>query len=243
MINNRKLTQPIGTTKDNDLPGMYSDSKLFARKHPNAEGSQYSEKALDEMSDTKKATDLLDQMNLILKAGMSAGRYTMPSEPQAKRESENSYARYSEGISGGQTPDLPERGRDWHGTVPGVPDEPQDDQESEQYFDEAPKNLLAPTQEIQQQTSKQPPPQMQQQPAPQPANQQAMKALSGAPLFSPGPMMAPREADFLTRQGFSPEEINSGLVQMTPNMRMQYNSELQSAVQKSIASFWGKVGK
>ncbi len=224
MIKNPKLRQPIGKKKPSTLPSMYecpADSAfpLF----PHGKNNPKYDKAIseDEMSETKKAIALLDQMNEMYKADMSAGRTTMPSESQAKRSDERSYEKYSIGVSGDPTPDLPERGRDWHGTVPGVPDE---DQATSDEYDKQPQNILAP-------------------PKPKQINEQAIKALSGAPIFTSGPVLPPRELDFLARHGFSPDEIDSGLVQLTPTMRAEFNRELQSAVQKSITAFADKLEK
>jgi len=214
MIKNPDLRQPIGEKKDSTLPGMY-DSNLFEHGRRN---SKYKKSV--EMTDTKKGIELLDQMNALLKAGMSAGRETMPSESQAKRETDNSYSRFASGVSGDPTPDLPERGKDWHGTVPGVKDEPQDKPDDD--FNKEPVNILDLFK-------------------PKQANADAQKSFAAMPMFEAGPVIPPREIDFLARQGYSPDEIHSGLVRLTPNMRSQFNYELQGAVQKSIETFLDKV--
>lgn len=156
----------------------------------------------------------------INKADMSAGRDTMPSDKQRKREYDHSFARQPQGESGQPTPDLPDRGRDWHGTVPGVPDEPQDDdkdqEESENYFKD-PKNLL------QKERSKSP-------------NEEAMKALAGAARFSSGPVMPPRERDFMLQNGYTEEEIREG-AQMTPRLRAEFNRFVANSVHKSLSVF------
>jgi hypothetical protein len=208
------------------------------------------------MSEMKKAIELLDSFTDLFKAE-SAGRTTLPSEVQARREYGHSFARYPRGVSGGPTPDLPERGRDWHGTVPGVPDEPQDEDQQakdEEAFKDPenlldneqkqgptePVNLMAPTQEIQDKTTN-----TQQPPAPPIAakslNDMAIKSLAGAPRFSPGPIMPPKERKFLIEQGYDPEEVDSGAISMTPRLRAQYNKDLLSTVQKSITKLANKI--
>lgn len=216
------------------------------------------------MSATSDAINLLKSFTSISKAE-SAGRITLPSEIQAKREYGQSFARFPRGISGGPTPDLPERGKDWHGTVPGVPDEPQDDGEQkkdEEAFKDPenllngkekkqgppePANLMATTQEIQDQTTNK-----QQPPAPPIAaksisgminrlNNLAFKSLAAAPRFSLGPVMPPKERSFLIEQGFEPDDVDSGTVSMTPRMRAQFNRDLLSAVQKSINRLAQKI--
>lgn len=200
------------------------------------------------MSDTSKATDLLK--------AFSAGRTVMPSEKQEQREYGHSFARFPVGVSGDPTPDLPEQGRDWHGTVPGVPDEAQDTDESafkdpENLIEDKkekkkgppePVNLMAPTDDIQAQTDAQ----QQQQPAAPPIaakslNELALKSLAAAPQFSSGPIIPPKERSFLLEQGFAPDDIDAGAVNMTPRMRAQFNRDLQSAVQKSMAKLANKI--
>lgn len=213
------------------------------------------------MSDTRKAIDLLKSFTGQddLEKAQSAGVIVAPSETQAKREYGHSFARFPRGESGEPTPDLPEQGKDWHGTVPGVPDEPQDEEGDQQGEDEAafkdpenitgekkgppePVNLMASTQEIQDKTNTR----QQQQPAAPPIaakslNELARKALAGAPRFSSGPIMPPRERKFLIEQGFSPEDVDAGVANMTPRMRGQFNRDLQSTVQKSIAKLAEKI--
>ena len=107
MIKNPKLQQPIGKKKRSTLPGMYdspSDSAFPLFPH-GKNNPKYDKSIEDDMSETQKAIDLLDQMNEMYKADMSAGRTTMPSEVQAKRANERSYEQHSIGVSGDPTPD------------------------------------------------------------------------------------------------------------------------------------------
>lgn len=167
----------------------------------------------------------LNNPGAISKAEMSAGRSTMKPEKQKIAEYDHLFARTPEGISGSPTPDLPERGKDWHGTVPGVPDEPQgkdegDEKEMEEaqgYFRE-PKDFLA---------SKG-----------QDATDEAIKALAGAARFTSAmvPFTPPQERDFMLQNGFTPEEIDRG-AQMTPRLRAEYNRYASSQVAKSLGSF------
>lgn len=158
------------------------------------------------------------------KADMSAGRDTQPSDKQKKRERDHSYARQIEGETGSPTPDLPERGRDWHGTVPGVPDEPEGDdedhKEAQDYF-KLPKDLLKP--------------------ASKSATDEAVKALAGAARFSPGPVMPPREVEFMLHNGYTQEEIDNGAT-LTPRLRAEFNRFVANSVHKSINSF-SKFGR
>jgi hypothetical protein len=223
MIKNDKLTQKIGETKPSTLPSMY-DSKLFARRHPASEGSQYTKAVSDseeDMTETKKAMLLLEEF---AKADMSAGRTVLPPEKQARSAYEHSFARQPMGVSGSSTPDLPDRGRDWHGTVPGVPDEPQDTDDDknkdEEYFQD-PKPVLGSQAKS--------------------LVDEACKALAGAPTFDPGPVMPPREIDYLLRNGFTLQEILTGNAHMTSPMRAQFNRDLATAVQKSIMTLQDKI--
>lgn len=289
-IKNKKLTYSLGKRPPSDLPGMYKDSKLFTRKHPRQEGSQYA-KSADELpdsqldpiepvgdekvSETRKAIQMLEAMKSLipgglaagkkpsdfdpeqLKAGMkvemehtnnknmareiamdhltedpnyykklkkiekaeSAGRTTMPSEKQAKREYDHSFARFPRGISGVTTPDLPERGRDWHGTVPGVPDEPQDDdkdqKESESYFSD-PKDLLKPTSVAKS------------------INKEALDQLSQMPVFTRSQCLNQKEKDFLLSKGYHLNDIRSGNIMMRPWQRNEYNRWLANSIVDSI---------
>jgi bacterioferritin len=148
----------------------------------------------------------------------SAGRITSPSDAQAKREYDHSFARQTEGESGSPTPDLPERGRDWHGTVPGVPDEPQDgdeDQEEAQKYFKPPKDFLNPEEEDQ--------------------TDKAIKALAGASRFTRGSVIPPREREFMLQNGYTPVEIESGAV-MTPRLRAEFNQFVANSVHKSLSS-------
>jgi hypothetical protein len=141
-----------------------------------------------------------------------------------------------------------------------VPDEPQgdgDQEKDEEAFKDPenlldkkegkkgppePVNLMAPTQEIQDRTEAQ----SQQQPAAPPVaaksfHDLAMKSLAGAPRFSTGPFTPPRERSFLIEQGFTPEDVDSGAVNMTPRMRAQFNKDLLSAVQKAVTRLSTKI--
>lgn len=165
----------------------------------------------------------------MIKAGSTqeSGESWKPlAQRRRKREYDRSYLRDSPGIGGGGAgPDLPERGRDWHGTVPGVPDEPQDtDQEG---LDRPPVNLVDRTPDVE---------------SPKKTNDEAKKALAAAPIFSPGPFVSPREKQFLQLRGWSNEDIESGQANMSPRLRAEFNKWLTSTVQKSINSFAKSLG-
>lgn len=216
--------QPIGKTKPSTLPDMY-DSPLFKRKHPRSEGSQYSKGVKskeDEMDETQKAILMLEKFS---KASMSSGRETFPSEIQAKREHGHSFARYSQGVSGSSTPDLPDRGRDWHGTVPGVPDEPQTIGKDEQKEDEEafldPKPLFGEKAKS--------------------IHDSAMKSLEDVPYFDVEQVIPPREIDFLVKSGFAEDVVVAGDAPMTPILRSQFNKILLSSVQRAMHVFKTKV--
>jgi bacterioferritin len=164
----------------------------------------------------------------LLKANMSAGEFTQKPEKQTRAAYSHSFARDTEGVSGQTTPDLPERGRDWHGTVPGVPDEPKADEEDEKkqqdahgYFNELPDLLHRKLPKKDEKT------------------QTAIKALAGAPRFSRGPVIPPTARDFLLQFGFTDEEIQSGSAEMTPRMRSLYNRDLLTKVRKSLTRLEG----
>jgi hypothetical protein len=221
--------------KTEDKPSMYKDSKLFhphgsqdIRKtdtvpDPQLESIEPEDKE-ETLSSTAKALAILDELSQTLeKAGVSAGRNINPSEKQAKREYSHSYARRTGGITGVTTPDLPERGRDWHGTVPGVPDEPEsppddgeEQEEAEAYFKDPENPLKSATKGLE-------------------AMQEAMKALAGAPVLPKGPLIPPTARTFLLEHGYTPAEIEAGVATMTPRMRGMYNRDLLSAVKKSLS--------
>jgi len=238
MIKNPKLRH-FGKKKNDDTPEFYKDSALFPKTHPATPGSKYAkavelpdpdlepiepqddEKQLATSETSKALQQLIDFLN---KANVSAGKDTKKPEQQAIGAYEHTFARQVEGITGAPTPDLPERGRDWHGTVPGVPDEPEAppdeekrQEEAQQYF-KPPPNPLAPIK-----------------------TEEAKKALAGAPRFTQGPVVPPRAVDFLLQFGFTPEEIFAGEANMTTIMRARYNRQLQSSIRKSIMSLKGKV--
>lgn len=161
----------------------------------------------------------------------STGRWTLEDPVQAKREHEHSYERQPIGVSGSPTPDLPERGRDWHGTVPGVPDEPQDDDEepAEETWG-APKPIL----ESEKKTKK---------PGPvtkalvpyYAAQQRARDILKALPDLSIGPDLTPREVEFLKSQGMDEEDIFRGQVRITPRMRTEFRRYMTDRVFKSLS--------
>lgn len=174
------------------------------------------------------------ESNKISKAGAaqeSTGRWTLEDPVQARREYEHSYERQPIGVSGSPTPDLPERGRDWHGTVPGVPDEPQDDDEepAEETWG-APKPIL----ESEKKTKK---------PGPvtkalvpyYAAQQRARDILKALPDLSIGPDLTPREVEFLKSQGMDEEDIFRGQVRITPRMRTEFRRYMTDRVFKSLS--------
>jgi hypothetical protein len=236
MIKNPKLRR-FGTKKKDDKPGFYKDSALFPKTHPATSGSKYAKaveipdpalEPLEPEDDEKAPASDTNKAIEILKANFSSGKDIKKPEQQKIDAYSHGFAREIEGETGSITPDLPERGRDWHGTVPGVPDEPEatteeeekEQKEAQEYF-KPPPNPLAP-------------PKMS-------GTQKAMKALAGAPRFAQGPVMPPRAVDFLLEHGFTPDEIMMGEANMTPRMRALYNRNLQSNVYKSITALKGKV--
>jgi len=155
----------------------------------------------------------------LVKANFSSGRDTMPSEKHAKKEYEDSFARYPGGISGSSTPDLPERGKDWHDEI----DDDKEQKEAQESFKD-PVNLLEkPSKHVT-----------------KGFNAAAVKALSGAPLFVKGPLVPPAEKRFLVTQGYSEEEIDSGRIKLTPMLRAEYNRWLTGSVRKSMSKISGR---
>jgi bacterioferritin len=162
----------------------------------------------------------------ITKAGAdqeSAGREVV-SEGRYMKEQQHSYERVAPGISGGAGPDLPERGRDWHGTVPGVPDEPQDDDEDD--LDKPPENLAEPIVMASKALLAN-------------FNDPAIKALSGAPIFRPGPFVPPPEREWMIQHGYNEEDVDNGRVKMSSRQRAEFNRWLTSTVQKSLTGLMG----
>lgn len=165
----------------------------------------------------------------LIKANFSSGEDTMKPESRKVAEYEHSFARRPDGITGAPTPDLPERGFDWHdehggpNPPPATEEDEKEEKEAEEYFKKPLNPLKPPKVDL---------------PAPQPSpqTQEAQKALAGAPRFAQGPVMPPRAVDFLLEHGFTPDEILSGEANMTPRMRGLYNRNLLSKVRKSISS-------
>jgi hypothetical protein len=157
----------------------------------------------------------------------------MKPEKRKIAEYEHSFARQPGGIAGSSSPDLPERGFDWHDEHGGpkppaaTPENEEEQEEAEEYFKKPPNPLKQPKFNLPE-------------PQPQPQTQEAQKALAGAPRFTAGPVMAPRAIDFLMEHGFTPEEIAAGEANMTPRMRGLYNRNLLSQVRKSISGI-GRV--
>jgi hypothetical protein len=226
-------------SKSHSLPSLYLNSKLFPRGRlakrdksiklpdPADENLQPDPEDLEEAEATAKAGA----------AQESGGRYTFPSEDQAKREEDS--PKFPRGEGSAETPDLPERGGDWHGTVPGVPDVPEDSEDvdvgktGQEQGEDRPKK-----------TKKQPTPGNPANPPPQPSKtEEAIKALAGAPRFSPGPFVPPREAEFLLQYGYSPEEISSGDFRISPWMRAEFNRQQTSVIRKSINGLLGRISR
>jgi bacterioferritin len=170
----------------------------------------------------------------LIKANFSSGEDTMKPEKQKIKEYEHSFARRPDGISGTVSPDLPERGYDWHNEhggpkpPPASKEDEEEQEEAENYFKEIPNPMKVKVEKPKSPT--------------QPQTQEAMKALAGAPRFADGPVLPPRAVSFLLEHGFTPEEINAGEANMTPRMRGLYNRNLLSNVRKSISSLTGKKG-
>lgn len=112
---------------------LYSNPKLFGR------GRRDSEKAIPDPQNEDLHPDEEDGVASamvgdedVVKAGAdqeSASWDTFPDPVRAKRQHERVGMKQPYGESGGQTPDLPERGLDWHGT--STPDDPSDDVDEE----------------------------------------------------------------------------------------------------------------
>jgi len=167
----------------------------------------------------------------MIKAGAdqeSAGSHTMPSEVQAKRTADNSFRRRAVGISGTSTPDKPEVGRDWHGTVPGVPDEPQDTEEEKEEAAEA----FAPPKDVFGLKKKKP----DQNPNISKSMTEAFSVLDSVPQFQAPHQFSLREREYLLSKGFSSGEIDTGDVEITPRMRREFRTHVRGSVIKSINS-------
>ena len=159
----------------------------------------------------------------------STGRWTLEDPVQAKREQEHGLYRQPTGVSGGPTPDLPERGKDWHGTVPGVPDEPQDDDEEE--IEEtwaAPKPILESEKKKTSEVSKALASYCRTQ-------QRARDVLKSLPDLHIGPDLSPRELEFLKSQGVDDDAIIRGNLRITPRMRVEFRQFMTDRVFKSLS--------
>jgi hypothetical protein len=198
------------------------------------------------------------RLYLLVKAGAdqeSGGRTTMPSGGQAKREDEHSYSRQPEGESGDPTADTAEER--WHGsgTETDEDDPHKDDNEQTGEERDVQKVWSNPQVPFQQKDVAEAPaeapgdapgaapgviPGQQQAPPGEQASvvkslmAQAMKAFAGAPRFAQGPLVPPREKEWLKTQGYSPDEIDSGQVQITSRMRGEFNRWLQGTIRKSL---------
>ena len=166
----------------------------------------------------------------VAKAGAdqeSAGSHTFPSEVQAKRTADNSYKRRAIGISGTSTPDLPEVGRDWHGTVPGVPDEPQDTEEEKA---EDVKTFAPPKDVFG--LKKKP----QDQPNISKSMASALSVLDSIPQFDAPHQFSSREREYLLSKGFSLIDIDTGNIEITSRMCQEFRTHIRGVVTKSINS-------
>jgi len=178
------------------------------------------------------ASVLVGDSDLVSKAGAaqeSTGRWTLEDPVQAKREQEHGLYRQPTGVSGGPTPDLPERGKDWHGTVPGVPDEPQDDDEEE--IEEtwaAPKPILESEKKKTSEVSKALASYCRTQ-------QRARDVLKSLPDLHIGPDLSPRELEFLKSQGVDDDAIIRGNLRITPRMRVEFRQFMTDRVFKSLS--------
>lgn len=189
---------------------------------PKALAKKYVERLAQAAGSKERAAKILKALvEQLAKAGAaqeSGGRTTFPKEDRAKEEEESQ--RYPRGVGSAETPDLPERGSDWHGTVPGVPDVPEDEPMD---IGKTPQEEAA---EFKQFKDK---------------NEETKKSLAGAPRFSPGPFVPPREADFLLQYGYSPEEIKSGDYKISPWMRAEFNRQQMGVVHKSLSDLVGRL--
>jgi len=253
-------------SKSHTLPSIYLHSKLFPRgklskqdkaiklPDPAEENLQpeqdelpeeiksWAHKAIHRIIESaggiEKARRLLMAMAKAGAAQESGGRHTFPSEDQVKREEDS--PRSHRGVGHAGTPDLPERGGDWHGTVPGVPDVPEDseDVDTGKTGEEQGQDRPKPKKQ------EQPTPGHPANPPPQPSKtEEAIKALAGAPRFSPGPFVPPREAKFLLEFGYSPEEIKQGDYRVAPWMRAEFNRQQTSVINKSIDGLLGRISR
>jgi hypothetical protein len=226
-VGNRKLFPRMGLHKRDVektlLPDPAEENLQPDQEDLDDDVKAKAEKAFQDLVDVigspEKAHKALRQ--ILVKAGAaqeSGGRTTFPLEDAAKRDSES--LRYSRGVGDAETPDLPESGRDWHGTVPGVPDVPKDEKPGESVVDigKTPQEEAAGYKKLKDQ------------------NEETKKAMAGAPRFSPGPFTAPREAEFLLQYGYTPEEVQSGDFRIAPWMRAEFNRQQMGVVYKSLSS-------
>lgn len=166
-----------------------------------------------ETDETRKATDILKEM--LKKAGQAPpsghSYYPIPQKQRA-RQYEHDTQRDVPGIRGSNTPDLPDRGRDWP------------EGEDAEGLDRPPQNLVS--QEENEKALKK----LKQD------NDEAKKALAGAPRFSPGPFVSPPEKEYLKLHGYTDDEIETGGATMSPRVRAEFNRWLTSTVRKSITN-------
>lgn len=200
------------------LPRIYVDSKLFPRgrlkdgiKKTSIPDLQNEDIQPDEEEGV--ASVLAGEEDKVAKAGAaqeSMSRTTFPRGKQARREYKESFDREPRGVGSAGTPDLPDRGRDWRATVPGVTDVPEDSEVD-----------IGKTPEEEAQLYKE-------------KNDAAIKAFAAAPIFRTGPVVPPREMSFLVENGYSREDVMSGRYAFTPRLRAEYNRRMSKSVQKSI---------
>jgi hypothetical protein len=204
------------------IPSMYLKSKLF----PKGKLSKQEDKVPDPQDETLlkfnaisiKNNEAVKALNGLLDKAMmqeSSGRHSFISEGQAKRESESDKT-LSGGEGNADTPDLPERGSDWHGVVPGAKPVPKDGAVD-----------IGKTPEEQDQVRKE---------ERKGKHEEALKSLAGAPQFSPGPFVPHREQEFLLQYGYTPEEIAEGNFKIAPWIRAEFNRQQMKSIKKSIDS-------
>lgn len=162
----------------------------------------------------------LNQPSLI--KAMSAGKHTMPFNCQAARENDNSFQRYSRNISGSASPDLPDRGRDWHGTA--TPDDPTDDapltDEEKREIESGKCSSERPFLTEQKSISKK--------------VKKSLKTLASVPQFFNQFTLSPKEQEFLLSKGYDSEQVRLGKIYMTPRMRSDFNMYISTQLQKSL---------
>ena len=181
----------------------------------------------------------------LIKAALSspANKETAISGKQGKREYDSSFSRQYTGVGNAETPDKPEVGKDWHGTVPGVKDEPQeladgtvDDSKEDKEIPLVWGDSKVPFESDEKITTKKEKSFTSKLNSLHKSTASAIQLFGQIPNFEPKAMFTPYEKDWLLTKGYSEKSIDSGTVRFNKILRSEYTQWVQGTIKKSISN-------